>query len=201
MHRINTPLLWHISLDEMKYLYTTHISSNHLDVGVGSGLLLDSVEFPSSNPRVALLDLNSNSLNFTANRIARYQPELYRANALSRRDIKQCSIPRNFDSIACNYLIHCLPGHMHQKAVLFDNMIQLLNPNGVLFGATIVKDGVDQYVLSRVVNSIFNSLKIFSNYQDTTNTLLEVLSTRFQKVHVELLGCVALYSASKLKTI
>ena len=150
---------------------------------------------------MALLDLNPNSLNFTAKRIARFQPERYRANVLSRREMTHCSIPRRFDSIGCNYLIHCLPGHMHQKAVLFDNLIQLLNPDGVVFGSTIVKDGVDHYVFSRMVNGMFNRLKIFSNTEDTTNSLLEVLTARFQKVNVELVGCVALFSARKPKTL
>jgi ubiquinone/menaquinone biosynthesis C-methylase UbiE len=57
--------------------YNEHISGNHLDVGVGTGYFLDKCRFPSSNPTVVLVDLNANSLQVTAQRLARYNPTIH----------------------------------------------------------------------------------------------------------------------------
>jgi hypothetical protein len=85
---------------------------------------------------------------------------------------------------------------MHRKAMLFDNFMPLLHSRGVIFGTTIVIDGVDPYFLSRQANRLFNKLKVFSNTHDSTDSLLDELSARFQQVTVELVGCVALFRAS-----
>ena len=62
--------------------YDEHVSTNHLDVGVGTGYFLDRCRFASPSPRLALMDLNSNCLAVAGRRIARYDPEVYRANVL-----------------------------------------------------------------------------------------------------------------------
>src|SRR5918996_6376268 len=51
----------HLILD----FYNEHISGNHLDVGVGTGYFLDKCKFPTHHPRIALADLNTNSLQAT----------------------------------------------------------------------------------------------------------------------------------------
>ena len=57
--------------------YNENLSANHLDVGVGTGYFLDQCRFPVDAPRVALMDLNRNSLEFSARRLARYKPQIY----------------------------------------------------------------------------------------------------------------------------
>ena len=48
-----------------------------------------------------------------------------------------------FDSIAVSYLVHCLPGPICNKAILFENLAPLLSDTGVLFGSTILGAEVD----------------------------------------------------------
>ena len=98
--------VWRCPTQVMLDFYNEYISGNHLDVGVGTGYYLDRCTFPGSNPEVAIADLNENSLRATASRIERYHPKVYAANVLEPLDIP----PASFDSIAVNYLIHCLPG-------------------------------------------------------------------------------------------
>ncbi len=43
-------------------LYDQYVSANHLDIGVGTGYFLDHCKIPAANPRIALMDLNPNSL-------------------------------------------------------------------------------------------------------------------------------------------
>jgi hypothetical protein len=47
---------------------------------VGTGYFLERCPFPSDSPRVALMDLNPNTLEFFSERIAPYRPETYRQN-------------------------------------------------------------------------------------------------------------------------
>src|ERR1700677_1907413 len=64
-------LIWRCPTTRVLELYRKHFSCNHLEVGVGTGYFLDRSDFPTSRPRVALLDLNPNCLDRTARRIAR----------------------------------------------------------------------------------------------------------------------------------
>jgi hypothetical protein len=76
-------LVWGCSSRAILEWYQAGITANHLDVGVGTGYFLDRVVFPTSNPRLGLMDLNGNSLTHTARRLIRYSPELYRADVLA----------------------------------------------------------------------------------------------------------------------
>ena len=97
-------LLWGCPAGRMLELYNKHISANHLDIGVGTGYFLDHCVFPGEAPRLALMDLNPNCLDFTGKRVARYNPEIYRKNVLEPFDIQA----PGFDSVGILNLLHCL---------------------------------------------------------------------------------------------
>lgn len=131
--RVIVPYIWRCRIDNVIKMYNENITSNHLEIGVGSGYFLENSKFPSDNPRLALMDLNPNSLKFTATRMSRYKPEVYRANILEPIETDM----EKFDSVGINAVIHCLPGTMSTKLVVFDHIKALLNPSGVVFGSTI----------------------------------------------------------------
>jgi len=64
------PVIFKCPLKKLKDLYSELITSNHLDIGVGTGYFLDKCRFPEENPNIHLMDLNSNSLEKTAKRIS-----------------------------------------------------------------------------------------------------------------------------------
>ena len=188
--RVMVPYVWSCPVGNVLRMYNEHITSNHLEIGVGSGFFLDNSVFPADNPRLALMDLNPNSLKFTASRVARYKPELYRANILEpiETDIEK------FDSIGINAVIHCLPGTMATKLVVFDNIKTLLNPGGVVFGSTILNIGVHQNWLTKKFMKRFNQTKVFCNLEDDLPTLREGLSERFSESEVNVIGTAALFT-------
>lgn len=104
--------------------------SRHLSQRANTRYFLDRCRFPTSMPTIGLLDLNPNSLAATTRRIRRYRPITFLANVLS---LLQIDAPL-FDSIGLNYLLHCLPGDMRSKSVVFYNLKPLLNAGGVIFG-------------------------------------------------------------------
>ena len=189
--RVIVPYIWECPIDNVIKLYNANISSNHLEIGVGSGYFLDNCKFPSDNPRLALMDLNPNSLKFTAEKVSRYKPEIYRGNILEPIETDM----EKFDSIAINAVIHCLPGTMSTKLVVLDHRKALLNPGGVVFGSTILNIGVKQNLLTKKFMKNFNNRRIFCNLEDDLSTLEEGLTERFSKSEVKVIGTVALFRA------
>ena len=171
--------------------YNRNISANHLDVGVGTGYNLEHCTFPADKPRLALMDLNPNCLEVTGRRLERYSPEIYCGDVFEPFDTGA----ERFDSIALNGLLHCIPGTMKDKGVVFENAKQVLNPGGIVFGCTILNIGVKKSVAAKMMMQVTNKNKAFSNLQDGLDDLREELAKRYQDVSIDVIGCMALFSA------
>jgi ubiquinone/menaquinone biosynthesis C-methylase UbiE len=102
--KASNQLAWRCPAQLTLDFYNQHILANHLEIGVGTGYYLDRCRFPSSTLRLVLLDLNLNSLQMAAHRLQRYHPTVLLADVL---EPMQCDAPA-FDSIALNYVLHCL---------------------------------------------------------------------------------------------
>jgi hypothetical protein len=105
----------------------------------------------------------------------------------------QCDVPA-FDSIALNYVLHCLPGTMQSKQVVFDNLKPWLNPAGVVFGTTILGQGLRPNYLARKLMQLYNAKGIFSNRQDNLSDLEAILKRSFRDYWTQVVGCVAFFS-------
>jgi len=66
---ISNRFLWKCPTRRLEEHYNKHVTANHLDVGVGTGYFLDRCRFPSPTPRIALMDLNTDSLEFASQRM------------------------------------------------------------------------------------------------------------------------------------
>jgi SAM-dependent methyltransferase len=190
VHGLSNPLAWRCPTDDLLEWCNRHITANHLDVGVGSGFLLDRAHFRRHYPRIVLMDLNPQTLNWSARRIARYHPDTHRSNLLEPIDYDG---PR-FESIGMNYVLHCLPGSRKEKAAVFDHLAMLLEPGGVIFGATIVPGGRPN-PLARGLMEAYNLLGIFHNRHDSEAWLRQALENRFSRVEIERRGQVVLFAA------
>lgn len=183
--------VWRCSIDRTLELYRRHLSSNHLEVGVGTGYFLDRSRFPAPEPRLALLDVNPHCLKHTAARLSHYAPEVYRANALVPIEL---DVGR-FDSIALNYVLHCMPGALPEKGAAFTNLKPLLGSGGVLFGSTVLRQGVPCGLQARAFMRFYNARMVFCNLQDGLAGLRQALEENFHDVRIEVIGCVAQFSA------
>jgi SAM-dependent methyltransferase len=183
--------IWKCPTPRLLAHYDRHVSNNHLDVGVGTGYFLDRCRFPTEAPRIALMDMNRDALQYAARRIARYEPETYVRNVLEPIDFDGAK----FDSLGVNYLLHCLPGDMATKARAFDFLSPLMNPGAIVFGSTLLQGGVERSFAAQRLMAFYNSKGIFSNAQDDLETLTRELEKRFDAVSVETVGCAALFSA------
>ena len=191
--QFNYRFYWRCPPREVMGLYNEHVSANHLDVGVATGTILNNCTFPTATPRLALMDLNPNSLAVAAKRLARYHPETYLRNALDPIEIDAPP----FDSVGLANLLHCLPGTMTTKKVVFENMNAVLNPGGTLFGCTVLAKGVKRSLAGRLAMAFSNAIRSFTNKEDDLDGLKRNLAECFSESSVKVVGCVALFSARK----
>lgn len=180
---------WQCPTQLLRDFYTANASDNHLDVGVGTGYLLDACRFPSRHPRITILDLNRNSLHVTRRRIVRYRPRPCLADVLAPLPIK----PATFNSIGLNYVLHCLPGSMVRKGEVLKQLKPLLREHGVLFGTTVLSHDVQPNRLARSLMSVYNGVGVFDNVYDDRHGLETILQAVFPDYSLHVIGCVAFF--------
>jgi SAM-dependent methyltransferase len=171
--------------------FNRHVGTRHLDVGVGTGYYLANANLPAST-QVTLLDLNPSSLEAARQRLGRPDTRVVQHDVFQPLRDEQVAV---CDSISLFYLLHCLPGTMADKAVVFGNLKSRMADNGVLFGATILGDEANHNGFGSKLMAIYNKKGIFGNRNDTVAGLRSALAQHFADVSVEVVGKVALFSA------
>ncbi|MCJ8348998.1 class I SAM-dependent methyltransferase [Moritella sp.] len=184
--------LWKCPTNIIGKKFATLVSNNHLDVGVGTGYYLKKY-LPSTVRRVALVDLNNNSLESTSKAIKHLNPEVYCRNILEPLALN-CD---KFDSVSINYLLHCLPGNLSEKSIAFSHLREVINEGGVLFGSTILGKNISRNTLAKKLMAFYNKKGIFNNINDDLVSLDIALKEHFSDVKIEIIGCVAIFSAIK----
>jgi hypothetical protein len=187
--KLSNSLVWRCPAARILAQYDRHVSAAHLDVGPGTGYYLSRCRFPDAAPDITLLDANVGVLRYAARRLARYRPKTEAADVL-----KPIELDRSFRSVALSYVLHCLPGDIESKAVVFDNLNPLLEPGGVVFGTTILNDGVEHTRLGRRLVRAYNQKGIFSNLHDDRDGLQRALAARYDRYELEISGAVALFA-------
>ncbi|MFC2068422.1 class I SAM-dependent methyltransferase [Chloroflexota bacterium] len=192
---LNCRFIWECPTKHVIKLYNQYISGNHLDIGVGTGYFLEKCIFPITKPRLVLVDLNPNSLVLAQKRLVQYQPQVYRRNILEPLNLNIDTL--GFDSIGITHILHCLPGNMQTKGIVFQHVKSLLNPGGILFGATLLYKGVKRNPLATYLFWWTNVFGFMTNKQDDLEGLEENLRAHFSESHIEVIGCEALFWARK----
>ena len=184
-------VLWRCPTNRVLALYNRHVGERHVDVGVGTGYLLDRCAWPVAQPQITLVDLNPSALEYAARRIERHAPRTVQASVLDPIPLPEGA----FDSVACTYLLHCVPGGMQRKADALGRLGRLLVPGGALFGATILGTPDRHTPWSRAVNALYNRKRLFANAGDDVNALRRGLDAHFASHEVEVVGAAALFAA------
>ncbi|EMY15232.1 methyltransferase domain protein [Leptospira weilii str. Ecochallenge] len=182
---------WRCVPQNMIDLYSRNLSGNHLDIGVGTGYLLQKAKFPVEKPIISVMDLNPNTLIESRRRLSKIagQFNAYRANILEPVHIKE-----KFDSIGLNFLFHCVPGPIRKKAsTAFENLLKIRKPNGVIFGSTGLHDLGQTHFLSKIGMKKLNRRGVFHNTEDTLPDLEAALKENFKEYELYVIGAIAFY--------
>ncbi|TGM10144.1 class I SAM-dependent methyltransferase [Leptospira barantonii] len=188
---------WRCDPQNMVDLYTKNLTGNHLDIGVGTGYLLQKAKFPVAKPTISVMDLNANSLIEARRRLSHLAGKFnaYRANILEPINTKE-----KFDSIGMSFLFHCVPGPIRTKAsTAFKNLLKIRTPDGVIFGSTGLHDLGQTHLLSRRGMKNLNKKGVFHNTQDTLPDLEAALKENFKEYELYVIGAIAFFVGKKAK--
>ncbi|MCG6169446.1 class I SAM-dependent methyltransferase [Leptospira sanjuanensis] len=189
--------LWRCPPQNMVDLYDRYLTGNHLDIGVGTGYLLQKAKFPVEKPTISVMDLNANSLIEARKRLSHLAGTFnaYRANILEPINTKE-----KFDSIGMSFLFHCVPGAIRTKAsTAFKNLLKIRKPDGVIFGATGLHDLGQTHLLSRRGMKNLNRKGVFHNTEDTLPDLEAALQENFKDYELYVIGAIAFFAGKKAK--
>jgi SAM-dependent methyltransferase len=184
---------WQCPTAELLAHFQRHAGRRHLDIGVGTGYLPDHCRFPGGAPALVLADLNPASLAAAAHRLRRLRPHTHRIDVLQPFTLPEAP----FDSVSLNYLLHCLPGPLADKAPAIRHAAAQLRPDGTLFGATILGEAAGHNRFGSVLMRLYNARGIFGNRGDTAAELRALLQQELQDVELRVIGKVALFSGRR----
>jgi ubiquinone/menaquinone biosynthesis C-methylase UbiE len=188
--RFMTRAVWKVPIEPVVARYRRHLGHRHLDVGPGTGYFIEQVA-PSADTEITLLDPNPHVLKHASKRLAEWGPVAVEADVM-----KPLPIEGGYDSAALSFVLHCLREPMSNKAVAIRNIADVLGPDGVLFGGTVL--GIDE-PHSRSARAFLwaaNKQGGFDNREDTVEGLREILDESFELVEIETSGSSALFSAT-----
>jgi SAM-dependent methyltransferase len=183
--------VWRCPIPPVVERYHRLMGRRHLDVGPGTGYFLEKAA-PPDGTEITLLDPNTNVLAHASRRLAAMHPLTVQADVL-----KPLPVDPPFDSAALSYVLHCLRGPQSQKAVAIRNIADVLTPDGVLFGGTVLGLAERHTPQARVFLRMVNWHGDFDNLGDTAEGLRQILEESFEAVEVEVVGSTANFTATR----
>ncbi|TBU39141.1 S-adenosyl-L-methionine dependent methyltransferase [Dichomitus squalens] len=189
-------------------LYEQHLkeSTAHLEIGAGTGYYPAAAASSgalSKTRLVTLCDLNPTTLEYSRQRLEKAG---YRGSIQTLVHNVFQPLPEDmhgkYDSVVLYYLFHCLPGSFPRKAIdVLANVVPALSPDGVVYGSTVLGQGVAHNWLGRRLMGLYNRKGIFGNVGDSVDGLRQALEEAFEESSVEVVGVVALFEGRKPRAI
>jgi len=183
--------VWRCPTGRLVERYREHIRDRHLDVGPGTGYFLAQSDLPAGSA-VTILDPNVNVLEHASARLGHLEVTAVEADVC-----KPLPVAGPFSSAALHLVIHCLPGPRSRKAAAVANVAAVLEPDGVLFGASVIGTPGPHSWLARRVLAAFNRQGAFDNLEDTEARLRDILEASFERVQLDTIGSIALFAATR----
>ena len=147
--------------DPLPDLYRARIRERHLDVGPGTGYLIDHSGHPDGS-HITIVDPNPNVLRHATRRLHRLNVTAVEADVL-----KPLPVDGPFDSAALSLVIHCLPGPLTRKAAAIANIAAVLAPTACSSVLRYSGRSGQHTWLGRRVLAAFNRRGAFDNLDDS----------------------------------
>lgn len=184
-----TRAVWKTPIPPVVARYRRNVGARHLDVGPGTGYFIARSTTPGDT-QVTLLDPNPQVLKHASERLAAWAPVTVEADVM-----KPLPVEVGYDSAALSFVLHCLRDPMSNKATAIRNVADVLTPDGVLFGGTVLGTREPHTRSARAFLWAANKQGGFDNRDDTVEGLREILDASFRNVEIETSGSAALFSA------
>jgi ubiquinone/menaquinone biosynthesis C-methylase UbiE len=185
-----TKAVWKVPVADGVDRYRQHMGHRHLDVGPGTGYFIEAAD-PPSDTEITLLDPNLTVLRHAAKRLERWHPVTVEADVM-----KPLPGEGTYDSAALSFVLHCLRGPEANKAIAVRNIADVLTPEGVLFGGTVLGLQSDHTRSARTFLRAANKQGGFDNVDDTAESVRRILEGSFANVEVDVVGSAAFFVAT-----
>lgn len=181
--------VWRVPTAPYIEQYRRNLGRRHLDVGPGTGYFLEKAA-PPAGTEITLLDPNPNVLARCSRRLAAMHPTSVQASVM-----ESLPVDTTFNSAALSFVIHCLRGPMENKSAAIRNIAAVLEPDGVLFGGTVL--GLEEHHTpqARLFLKFANKAGDFDNLGDTADGLRRILEGSFEMVEIDVGGSAATFTA------
>ena len=186
--------VWHVPIPPVVERYRRNLGHRHLDVGPGTGYLIEKAA-PPADIDLTLLDPNPHVLHRVSRRLAAFHPTTVEADVM-----KPLPIGGPFDTAALSFVLHCLRGPIENKANAIKNIAAVVAHSGVLFGGTVLGIEEQHSKPARAFLRAFNKQGGFDNLGDTAAGIRQILSESFLEVEMETVGSAALFTATGLRS-
>lgn len=174
-------------------LFKNNIRTTHLDIGVGTGYYLKNCKIASS-VKLTLSDLSPNAI-----RVAKLRSGRPDAGEMLWDVTQPFPVPEGkydkFDSVSMFYVLHCVPGPVKNKTVVFENIKNCMTADGVLTGATVLGKGIQDNFIGKRVRAHCVADGVFGNVDDDAETFINALRDNFNHVEVEVIGVSLVFKA------
>jgi ubiquinone/menaquinone biosynthesis C-methylase UbiE len=182
--------VWKVPVAQGVDRYRQHMGHRHLDVGPGTGYFIEKAD-PPRDTEITVLDPNQTVLRHVARRLEERHPITVEADVM-----KPLPVDGPFDSAALSFVLHCLRGPEANKAVAVRNIADVLSPEGVLFGGTVLGLQSNHTKPARAFLRVANKQGAFDNVDDTAEGLRRILEMSFSAVDVDVVGSAAFFAAA-----
>ncbi len=186
-----TKAVWKVPVAQGVDSYRQHMGHRHLDVGPGTGYFIEEAD-PPRDTEITLLDPNQTVLRHVAKRLEEWHPITVEADVM-----KPLPVDGPFDSAGLSFVLHCLRGPDGNKAVAVRNIADVLGPEGVLFGGTVLGLQSNHTKPARAFLRAANKQGGFDNVDDSAEGLRSILEMSFSVVDVDLVGSAAFFAAAR----
>jgi ubiquinone/menaquinone biosynthesis C-methylase UbiE len=186
-----TKAVWKVPVADGVDSYRQHMGHRHLDIGPGTGYFIEAAD-PPSDTEITLLDPNQTVLRHAAKRLERWHPVTVEADVMKQ----PLPVEGRFDSAALSFVLHCLREPEANKAVAVRNVADVLGPQGVLFGGTVLGLHSGHTKAARAFLRAANRQGGFDNVDDTAESVRRILEASFSTVEVDVVGSAAFFVAS-----
>ncbi len=191
--------IWGVPVKLLLARYKLLVRKSHLEVGVGTGYLLDKLNPVDIN--IDLMDLSEDCLKKTRRRLTRYNPSTYVHNILEPYTSSKSNLENKYQSLSLNFVMHCVPGDFKEKSLAFGHLKKLLTNDGVLFGVSVVAKGNKANWCAKPTMRLLNAIGLFNNGNDHPADLLLGLEAHFRYVSVQVVVATAFFVACDDKDV
>lgn len=195
VHFFSNRFIWRCPARHIIDHYSANLTSNHLEIGIGSGKLFKKSAADAEFDRLVIADVNPECLEFATSSLQEWNPETWKVNLINPAE--EFERVGQFTSIGLNYVLHCLPATMSEKLAICDRLIdKCLCDGGVLFGSTLFPNQNSRWLSKRLMG-FYNRKGVFTNEADSSESFKEWCADRGRDYSFFAIGCVGFFSIRK----